>query len=173
MADYVDDKKGDGLDAKTTPVDADLGMFWDSVDTIIKGVTWANIKATLKAYFDTLYQPVRTVTYNLTTSPQAVALPASGADVLVVIGSNGAGTNTGLANAMVFSAPTGGVAGQRLTYAILSDASARALDFTNAIFVPIGIVKPTTTVGSKWIYVGCVYNAVTSKLDVLAVSPEL
>jgi len=38
--------------AKTTPVDTDVFALWD---TIRKKVTWANIKATLKTYFDTLY----------------------------------------------------------------------------------------------------------------------
>lgn len=45
--------------AKATPVDADAMPLVDSADSSkLKKVTWANIKATLKAYFDTLYQPI-------------------------------------------------------------------------------------------------------------------
>lgn len=45
--------------AKTTPVDADTMPLSDSAaSNVIKKVTWANIKATLKTYFDTLYQPL-------------------------------------------------------------------------------------------------------------------
>lgn len=46
-----------GASAKTTPVDADTIPLIDSAaSNVLKKVTWANIKATLKAYFDTLYQ---------------------------------------------------------------------------------------------------------------------
>lgn len=45
-----------GASAKTTPVDADTMPLIDSEDgNLLKKVTWANIKATLKTYFDTLY----------------------------------------------------------------------------------------------------------------------
>lgn len=44
---------------KTTPVDADLLTLFDSASTFsLKKLTWANIKATLKTYFDTLYAGV-------------------------------------------------------------------------------------------------------------------
>ncbi len=43
-------------DAKTTPVDADSVGLVDSADSsLLKKFTWANIKATLKTYFDSLY----------------------------------------------------------------------------------------------------------------------
>lgn len=45
--------------AKTTPVDADTMPIIDSAaSNALKKVTWANIKATLKSYFDTLYAAV-------------------------------------------------------------------------------------------------------------------
>lgn len=46
----------DGSAAKTTPVDADTVPLIDSAaGNILKKLSWANIKATLKSYFDTLY----------------------------------------------------------------------------------------------------------------------
>lgn len=50
-----------GSDAKTTPVDADNVAITNSADSHKLGkTTWANIKATLKTYFDGLYQAVMT-----------------------------------------------------------------------------------------------------------------
>jgi len=41
---------------KTTPVDADkLGIFDSAAAGVLKWLSWSNVKATLKTYFDTLY----------------------------------------------------------------------------------------------------------------------
>lgn len=57
--------------AKTTPVDADYLPINDSAaSNLIKKVTWANVKATLKTYFDTLYPASGTY-----------ALPGANADI--------------------------------------------------------------------------------------------
>lgn len=53
-----------GSSGKTTPVDADtLALIDSAASNVLKKVTWANLKATLKTYFDTLY--------NLTTFASA------------------------------------------------------------------------------------------------------
>ena len=45
--------------SKTTPVDADEIPLVDSAaSNTLKKLTWANLKATAKTYFDTLYQPI-------------------------------------------------------------------------------------------------------------------
>ncbi len=45
-----------GATGKTTPVDADyLGLMDSAASNVLKKLSWANVKATLKSYFDTLY----------------------------------------------------------------------------------------------------------------------
>ena len=47
----------DTSESKSTPIDADNLLLQDSADSSIwKKLSWANVKATLKTYFDTLYQ---------------------------------------------------------------------------------------------------------------------
>ena len=55
--------------AKATPVDADsIGLTDSAASNVLKKVTWANIKATLKTYFDTLYSLAGHVHSAATTS---------------------------------------------------------------------------------------------------------
>lgn len=59
---YVDNSTSDiattihAATSKTTPVDADeVGLVDTEASNVLKKLTWSNIKATLKTYFDTLY----------------------------------------------------------------------------------------------------------------------
>ena len=51
----MSDQKITELDNYTPPIDADVVPIVDTVSGVTKKLTWANIKATLKTYFDTLY----------------------------------------------------------------------------------------------------------------------
>ena len=69
---------------KTTPVDADEIPLTDSAASWgLKKLTWANLKATAKAYFDTLYQAAGTyvtpTTLNNGTLPASVTTLSAGA----------------------------------------------------------------------------------------------
>jgi hypothetical protein len=54
--------------SKTTPVDADEMPLVDSAaSNVLKKLTWANLKATLKTYFDSLYQAAGSYVLQSTT----------------------------------------------------------------------------------------------------------
>jgi hypothetical protein len=70
-----------GASAKTTPVDADtLPLIDSAASNVLKKVSWTNIKATIKAYFDTLY-PLLTI---LTTKGDVIVRTSSGWDRLAI-----------------------------------------------------------------------------------------
>jgi hypothetical protein len=89
--------------SKATPVDADEVPLLDSASSFASArLTWANLKATLKTYFDTLYPTIlksylaATVTYNNTNTLASTALSVTVAastkyDIELTIHSTSAG----------------------------------------------------------------------------------
>lgn len=54
-----------GAASKDAPIDGDRLSLWDSAANFVqKGLTWANLKATLKSYFDAQYAP-KSRSYNI------------------------------------------------------------------------------------------------------------
>ena len=79
---------------------------------------------------------------------------------------------TALAVAATFAAPTGTPTnGQKIIIRIKDNGTARTLAW-NAIYRAIGVTLPTTTVLSKTLYCGFVYNSADSKWDCIAVAQE-
>jgi len=79
---------------------------------------------------------------------------------------------TAQAAALTVAAPTGTpVDGQKLIIRIKDNATPRTISW-NAIFAVIGTTLPTTTVASKYHYIGCIYNSTSSKWNVLAVAEQ-
>lgn len=61
-----------GATSKSTPVDADyVGLMDSEASNVLKKLSWANIKATLKTYFDTLYAVVGKLVLTEAPSDQA------------------------------------------------------------------------------------------------------
>ncbi len=79
---------------------------------------------------------------------------------------------TAQAGALLFNAPGGTpLGGQKLIIRIKDNGTARALTY-NAIFRALGNALPTTTVLSKTLYMGFIYNATDTKWDLVAVAQE-
>jgi len=57
-----------------TPLDADEWGFYDAVDAVLKKITWANIKATLKTYFMPIIYPVGSIYINATDNTNPATL---------------------------------------------------------------------------------------------------
>jgi len=82
---------------------------------------------------------------------------------------------TGLTGAITIAVPSGTpVDGQKLTLRILDNGTARAITWTTTTggFRAINSALPTTTVISKVLYVGCIYNNAAAFWDVVAVSQQ-
>jgi hypothetical protein len=79
---------------------------------------------------------------------------------------------TAQAATAAFAVPSGTpTAAQPLVIRIKDDGTARTISW-NAIYRAIGVTLPTTTVISKTLYIGFMYNSVDIKWDCLAVSLE-
>ena len=79
---------------------------------------------------------------------------------------------TAQAAALTLAAPSGTpTEGQAMFIRIKDNGTARGITF-NAIYRAIGITLPTTTVISKTMYVGMIYNNTDTKWDVLTVAQE-
>ena len=61
--------------------------------------------------------------------------------------------------------------GQKLLIRILDDGTSRTITF-NVTFRAVGVTIPAATTAGKVLYVGCIYNANSSKWDVIAVTEQ-
>lgn len=101
------------------------------------------------------------------TSSSTITPPSDTADQYSV---------TALAVPATIAIPSGTpVAGQKLTIRLKDDGTARALTWTTSAggYRVIGSTLPTTTVISKTVYVGCIYNSAESFWDVVAVAQQV
>lgn len=80
---------------------------------------------------------------------------------------------TAQAAALSIANPTGTpTSAQQFILRVKDNGTARAITWSGSQWRAIGVTLPTTTVVSKTLYIGAVWNAADSKWDVIAVAQE-
>lgn len=80
---------------------------------------------------------------------------------------------TAQAEGLTIGVPTGTpLEGRKLIIRIKDNGTNRALSW-NSIFEVVGVTLPTTTTANKIIYIGLIYNSVSTKWDVVAVKEQI
>jgi hypothetical protein len=141
-----------------TPADTDNIPITDGVSgNAFKRLTWGTLKSLLASVFAAINPRVQSITSAATVTPTFT---------------NDLVTVTAQAAALAIANPTGtAVNGKDLLIRIKDDGTARAITFDTQ-YRAIGITLPTTTVISKTMYLGLVYNSTDSKWDVLGLNQE-
>ena len=110
------------------------------------------------------------------TIRSASATTASAATITPTAGTTNQYTVTALAAAATIAIPSGTPQdGQKLIIRIKDNGTARALTWTTSAggYRVIGVTLPSTTVISKVLYVGCIYNSQDSFWDVVSVAQQV
>lgn len=106
------------------------------------------------------------------SSRPRVLSEASTATLTINVDTHDQAVLTAQAAAFTIAAPVGTpFDGQKVLYRIKDNGTARAITW-NGVFRVIGVKLPVTTVVSKTVYIGVVYNAADAAWDVIAVGQE-
>ena len=159
---------------KTTPADADEIPIVDSADAfVLKKLIWANLKATLKTYFDGIYQAAgsyitasstntltnkrRTLRTATTNAPGAT--PTTNTDNVDVQEFTGLGTAITSMTTNLSGTP---VNNDFLEFKLVDDGTARAITWGTSFAASGTVALPTTTVISTPLRVLFQYSTTAS-----------
>lgn len=156
--------------SKTTPIDADSFPIVDSAaSNVIKRVTFTNLKAFLKTYFDTLYQAVGSYitassTDTLTNKrPQPrTASSTTASNLSPDLSTANVYYRTTQTATLTIDAPTGTPVIGEVIMIYVDSAGAQTLTI-NGTYVPFGAAFPATTTAGKTFMMSCQYNGTNWK----------
>ena len=139
--------------AKTTPVDADTVSFTDSAaSNVLKKVTWANVKVTLKAYIDSMTSTFTNKRLNPRTASSTTATTLT-----PVLSTANIFFRTTQTSTLTINAPTGTpVIGE--TIMIVVDAAGAQTLTVNAAFKVFGAAFPASLTAGKTFLMSATFN---------------
>lgn len=152
---------------KATPVDADsLGLVDSAAANVLKELTWANVKATLKTYFDAL-------TTTLTNKRITARVTSEADSATPTINTNNSDVHRVTALTVAITSMTTNLTGtanhgDRLIVEITGTA-ARAITW-GLSFESSAVALPTTTVTTEMLTTTLRWNSATSKWRCVAVT---
>src|ERR1051326_119971 len=128
--------------SKATPVDADeLPLVDSAASNVLKKLTWANLKATLKTYFDTLYSATG-------------AYAPGGTDVAVADGGTGASTAAAARTNLGIAGAVGGT-----EWTTVTKASDTSRDTTTSVTIDPELQFTAASAGIYEVDGGIVYGS--------------
>lgn len=142
-----------GATEKPTPVDNDMvGLMDSAASNILKKLSWSNIKATLKTYFDTLYQSLNSNLTTLTTSTLGDIIYSSATNTLAKLAGNTTTTKkylTQTGNGANSAAPVWGSFNADVIASVLTGFSAAAGTVASTDTILQGLQKIVGNLGRK------------------------
>lgn len=138
--------------AKATPVDADLiGLMDSAASNVLKKLSWANLKATLKTYFDTLYKK------------ELAPVSLTDASTIYTDASLGNVFDVSIAGNRIMAEPTNPVDGKAILYRITQSGSNNLITWNSAFSFGAGSAPTLSTVSGKMDLIGFQRSAAKGK----------
>lgn len=120
----------------------------------------------------TFYGPVTFTTITARIDPRIQDVTSTFTSITPDVSTADIVTVRGASSAITLNNPTGTpLQGQKLVIRIKDNGTARAISYGTE-YRNLGATKPTTTVLSKTLYLGLIYNSTDSKWDLVAVAQE-
>lgn len=147
--------------AKTTPVDADtFGLIDSAAANALKKITWANFKAAIKSYYDSVVSVITNKDLTSTTNTFALVTTITSSGTLTPTG-NGRENEAyapAQAVALTIAAPSGTPANGNKLWISIRGTGTSSISW-HAIFAPMSFTLPANQVANKTILAGFKYSS--------------